>query len=342
MNISTMELNVIILMLTGCVLLTTLLLFSRRRRKTLQDLWPEQEDPLKRIAALKAQFPSPADQQACQRIEEALKAVSRTFTLKTTIAPKRVYAMAADLTRAIAAVYYPDAKNPVLEVSLADLLKLDERIVARLSLKVQEFPLSAVKDISIQKILAGKDYYDTKIKNKLEWIKKYKLVYTLGNHAWLGYNALNPWYWGRRLAYTSAREITFRYLLTWVVTIVGEEAMAVYGRQDINTSEAVFERDLAFAMVDMALAHPDISVKTQAVVLDHVLNKARLNDPVRINVLRALVAGKAPGEPGSTGTYTKKQARRFLAHLQKVAAADGEPSPQVKEKLEAKTKILEA
>ena len=37
-----------------------------------------------------------------------------------------------------------------------------------------------------------------------------------------------------------------------VVTIVGEEAMAVYSRRDINTREAVFERDLAFAMVDMA------------------------------------------------------------------------------------------
>lgn len=328
-------------MLTGFVLLGTLVLLSRRRRrKRRQDHWPEQLDPLKRIAALKAQFPSRADQRACELIEGELKAVNRTFTLKTAITPKRVYAMAADLTREIAAIYYPDAENPALQASLADLLKLDERIVARLSLKIQEFPLSAVKDIRIQKILAGKDYYDAKIKHKLEWLKKYKLVYKLGNHAWLGYNALNPWYWGRKLAYTSAREITFRHLLTWIVTIVGEEAMAVYGRQDINTPEAVFERDLALAMIDMARAHPDVSARTYAMVLNHVLNKARLSDPVRVNVLRALVDGNPPGDIGLTGSYTPRQARRLLASLRKVAAVDGDPTPQIREKLEAVEKNL--
>jgi hypothetical protein len=335
-----MELNVIILMLTGCVLLTTLLLSSHRRRKKRQDHWPEELDPLKRIAALKAQFPSPADQRACDLILGELKAVNRTFSLKTSIAPKRVYAIAADLTREIAAIYYPDAENPALQVSLADLLKLDERIVARLSLKIQEFPLKAVKDISIHKILAGKDFYDAKIKNKLEWLKKYKLVYRLGNHAWLGYNALNPWYWGRKLAYTSAREITFRYLLTWVVTIVGEEAMAVYGRQEINTPEAVFERDLAFAMVDMARVQPEVSARTYAMVLNHVLNKARLSDPVRVNVLRVLVTGDLPGEFSLDGTYTPRQARRLLDNLRKVASVDGDPTPQIREKLEAVEKTL--
>lgn len=322
-----MDTTIVILALTGCILLSTLLLFSRSRRKQLQDHWAGQEDPLERIATLKTQFPSPTDQKACERIEKELRAVSRTFALKTSIAPKQVYAMAADLTRDIAGVYYPDTDTPVLQASIADILKLDERIVSRLTHKIEEFPLNAIKDVSIHKILAGKEFYDSKVKNKLDWIKKYRAVYTLGNRAWLAYNALSPWYWGRKLAYTSAREITFRYLLTWIVTIVGEEAMAVYGRRDINTHEAVFERDLAFAMVEMTCENPTISGKTYAAVLYHVLNKARINDTVRVNVLRALVNQKSPGKHTPQGTYSKKQAKKMLSSLRRVAAADGEPNP---------------
>ena len=319
--------TIVILALTGCILLSTLLLFSRSRRKQLRDHWAGQEDPLERIAALKAQFPSPTDQKACDRIERELRGVSRTFALKTSIAPKRVYAMATDLTRDIAEIYYPDTDTPVLQASIADLLKLDERIVSRLTHKIEEFPLNAIKDVSIHKILAGKEFYDSKVKNKLDWIKKYKAVYTLGNRAWLAYNALSPWYWGRKLAYTSAREITFRYLLTWIITIVGEEAMAVYSRRDINTHEAVFERDLAFAIVEMAAVNQAISGKTYAAVLNHVLNKARINDTVRVNVLRALVNQKLTEKYSPQGTYTKKQAQKMLASLKRVAAADGGPNP---------------
>ena len=322
-----MDATIVILSLTGCILLSTLLLFSRSRRKQLRDHWAGQEDPLERIATLKAQLPSPTDQKACELIEKELRVVSRTFTLKTSIAPKRVYAMATDLTWDIAKIYYPDTDTPVLQASIADLLKLDERIVSRLTHKIEEFPLNAIKDVSIHKILAGKEFYDSKVKNKLDWVKKYKAVYTIGNRAWLAYNALSPWYWGRKLAYTSAREITFRYLLTWIVTIVGEEAMAVYGRRDINTQEAVFERDLAFAIVDMAALNQAISGKTYAAVLNHVLNKARINDTVRVNVLRALVNQKSPGKDPPQGTYSKKQAQKMLASLKRVAAADEEPNP---------------
>ena len=335
-----MDDSFIILALTTCLLLAVLLLIRHRRRKDLPGAWPEQDDPLRHIAVLRSQNPLPEDQLAFRRIERELKGVNRTFTLKTSLAPGKVYGMAADLTRDIAAIYYPDAENPILRASLADLLKLDERVVARLNLKIHEFPLKAVKDISIEKILAGKDFYDSKVKNKLAWIKKYKTIYTLGNNAWLAYNALNPWYWGRRLAYTSIREITFRYLLTWIVTIVGEEAMTVYGRRDINTREAVFDRDLAFAMVDLVRTQPVISGKTYAAVLDHVLNQARLNDTVRTNVLRGLISKKPSKEFHFEGMYTSRETRRFLAALKKVAAADGDPSPETRAKLETMADAL--
>jgi hypothetical protein len=332
-----MQANVVILLFTGSMLIAALVLLRLRRKKKLIQSQGTggREDALKRIAQLRKQFPAPTDQQACDRIESNVRAVSRHFSMSTSIAPQKVYELAADLTKEIAGIYYPDVDNPVLQASISDLLRLNERIVTRLNLKIREFPLNTVKDINIQKILRGKDYYDLKIKNKIEWLKKYKTLYNIGSHAWLSYNALNPWYWGRKIAYTSAREITFRYLQTWVITIVGEEAMTVFGRRDINTREAVFERDLAFAMVDTARMMGDIPTKCYALILDHVLNQAKLSDVVRTNLLRALTL-KGSGETFSpTGVYTQKQRERLIKSVRGVAVAGGMPMPEIEERLEA-------
>lgn len=338
-----MEATIAILIFSGLALLTALILMRLRRRKRLREKpgASGREDALERIALLRTQFPAPTDQQACDRIESEVRAVSRHFSMSTSIAPKKIYDLAAELTREIAGIYYPTVDNPVLQVSISDLLSLNERIVARLNLKVLEFPLNTVKDISIQRIVQGKDYYDSKIKDKIEWFKKYKTLYNMGSHAWLSYNALNPWYWGRKIAYTSAREITFRYLLTWIITIVGEEAMAVYSRRDINTHKVAFERDLAFAMVDMARAHKDISKEAHAMVLDHVLNKSLLSDGLRVNVLRALMANGLQDMFVPKGVYTEKQKKRILENVKRVAAAGGELSPESRSRLEALARALE-
>ena len=339
-----MEATVVILIFVGSTLLTALVLLRLRRKKRLGEKQATRgrEEALERIVSLRNQFPAPADQQACDRIESEVRAVSRHFSMSTSIAPKKIYALAAHITREIAGIYYPVTDNPVLQASISDLLRLNERIVTRLNLKVREFPLNAVKDINIQKILQGKDYYDSKIKDKIEWLNKYKTLYKIGGQAWLSYNALNPWYWGRRIAYTSAREIVFRYLLTWIITIVGEEAMAVYSRRDINTHEVAFERDLAFAMVDMAHTHKDLSKETYAMVLDHVLNKARFGDGLRVIVLRALAVTGPKGIFVPKGVYTEKQKKRLLEKVNRVAAADGELSPESRSRLDALARTLEA
>jgi len=331
------DVYIALLIISGFLLLVTLVLLHRSHKKRdRENKWELNRDSARRqIALLRSQYPLPSDQRACNLIEKELKAVSRKFSMNTSISPKKVYEMATGLTQKIAAIYHPDTENPALKASLSDLLQLNERIVTRLNLKIQEFPLNAVKDISIHKIMAGKGYYESKIKNKLEWLKKYKTFYNLGSHAWLSYNVLNPWYWGRKIAYTSAREITFRYLLTWIITIVGEEAMAVYSRRDINTLATAFERDLAFAMADMACMNRDISGKAYAVVLDHVLNKARLNDTVRVSILRALKTGRSVKEFAAPEACTKNQARRMLTCVKRVAEADGEPGPEMHKRLAA-------
>ncbi len=339
-----MEVNVVILFFAGSALLAALVLSRLRRRKRLRQVWKTggRDDALERIALLRSQFPAPEDQQAFDLIETEVNAVSRNFTVSTSIVPKRVYERAADLTRKIAGIYYPDTDNPVLQASISDLLQLNERVVTRLNLKVEAFPLRFFKDISIRKIIMGKDYYDAKIKDKIEWFKKYGTLYKIGNRAWQGYNVLNPWYWGRKFAYTSAREITFRYLLTWIITIVGEEAMAVYSKRDINTWEAAFERDLAFAMVDMAHTNKDPSKETYAILLDHVLNKARFSDSIRVNVLRALAVKRPEGQFTPTGVYTEQQKDRMIESVQRVAAADGAVSPENRDRLDALQRALAA
>ena len=332
-----MQANVVILLFAGSMLLAALVLLRNRRKKGLRENLGRRgrDDALQRITLLRNQFPAPADQQACDRIESVVRAVTRQFSMSTSVAPQKVYALAADLTKEIAGIYYPVVDNPVLQASISDLLRLNERIVTRLNIKVQEFPLNTVKDINIQKILQGKDYYDSKIKNKIEWFKKFTTLYKFGSHAWLSYNALNPWYWGRKIAYTSAREFTFRYLLTWIITIVGEEAMTVYSRRDINTHETVFERDLAFAMVDTACINKTISSEAYAMVLDHVLNKARLSDTIRVKILQTLTVNESQGGPGLPGTYTEKQIQRLIKNVKRVADAGETLSPENQAKIDA-------
>ncbi len=322
--------DTIILLIVGAALLTALLLLQLKRRKTyaVEREANGQDNALERIARLRRQLPTDTDQKACDRIEARLGDVSRTFSMQTSIAPKKVYELAVDLTRDIAALYHPEADDPIMQASISDLLQLNERIVTRLNIKLKEFPLNAVKDINIHKILKGKNLYDTKIKNKIEWLRKFEGFYKAGSRAWLSYNILNPWYWGRKIAYTSVKEITFRYLLTWIVTIVGEEAMTVYSQRDITTSDAVYERDLAFAMVSVARADKTISVEAYARVLDHIFNKARLSDAVRIDIARALTAKRSKSHFTPQGTYTQVQAERLLKSLNDLAAAQIPTSPE--------------
>ena len=323
-----METNSILLTIVAATLIIALLLLYRSRSKTgaVEPEANDLENVLARVARLRSQLPTKTDQQACDRIEARIKAVSRTFSMRTSIAPKKVFEMAAELTREIAAIYHPKAEDPILEASISDLMQLNERIVTRLNIKLKEFPLSTVKDINIHRILKGKNIYETKIKNKIEWLQKFEGLYKAGSRAWMSYNVLNPWYWGRKLAYTSVKEITFRYLLTWIVTIVGEEAMAVYSQRDITTMDAVYERDQALAMVDVARAGKSISAEAYALVLDHIINKARLSDIVRIDIARALTAKKSKTYFSPQGSFTPAQADQLLQNIKKVAAVQGSTS----------------
>ena len=338
-----MNMMEIILIFTILILLAGLLLIRKKRKDEAHKSSSimDGDSALDRIAYLRQQLPTAKDQQACDRIEARVRSVSRKFSMKTSIAPKKVFDMAAELTREIAAVYHPEAEDSILQASISDLMQLNERIVTRLNLKLKEFPLNTVKDISIHSILKGKNVYDKKIKNKIEWLQKFEGLYKAGNRAWMSYNVLNPWYWGRKLAYSSVKEITFRYLLSWIVTIVGEEAMLVYSRRDITTGDAVYERDLALAMVDVARANEPISKEAFTLVLNHILHKARLSDTVRIDIARALTAKKSKTYFTPQGTYTQAQAKRLLKGINNVAAVQEPSSPEsleIIEKIESKLK----
>ncbi len=328
-----MDLNTIILILVGVILLAALVLLYLRRRKVsaIKRAGYGQDNALERISQIRRQLPTHTDQQACDLIEARVKALSRKFSMQTSIAPQKVFDMSSELTREIAAIYHPDAADPIQQASISDLLQLNERIVTRLNVKLREFPLNTVKDISIHSILKGKDIYDKKIKNKIEWLQKYEGLYKAGNRVWMTYNVLNPWYWGRKLAYTSVKEISFRYLLTWIVTIVGEEAMAVYSQRDITTNDAVYERDLALAMVAVARANKPITPETYALVLNHIFNKSRLSDSVRIDIARTLTSKKSKSYMVPQGTYTQVHAKRLLKKIHNVAAVQTPPSPEALE-----------
>jgi len=94
-------------------------------------------------------------------------------------------------------------------------------------------------------------------------------------------------------------------------------------------------------MVDMAHTHEDMSKEAHAMVMDHVLNKSRLSDGLRVTVLRALMAKGAHDRFVPKGVYTEKQKKRILENVKRVATAGGELSPESRSRLEALAGALE-
>jgi hypothetical protein len=76
-------------------------------------------------------------------------------------------------------------------------------------------------------------------------------------------------------------------------------------------------------------------------VVDHVLNKARLSDGLRVSVLRALMANGSQDMFIPKGVYTEKQKKRLLENVNRVAAAGGELSPENRSRLDALSRALE-
>jgi hypothetical protein len=138
----------------------------------------------------------------------------------------------------------------------------------------------------------------------------------------MGYNALNPWYWGRKAVFTAGKEGTLRYLLTVIITIVGEEAVLVYSKRHVRKRTVAVEKNIAFEMINMAVLDNVVSQEEYETVLHFVLNNPHLSEQIKVTLLKALLRKRPVKTLPVPSTFSEKEKRRLLSQVERVAKAD--------------------
>lgn len=136
----------------------------------------------------------------------------------------------------IASHYYPNSKKPLLELSMDELLLLDDYIHDRIA-KLLNKPL--FKNIKHIKLIRYVELLDLKRKlDDQQWMKmiKNKNVQRTFKGTLNVINAFNPVYWFRKAVIKSSVEVLSRQIAKTLLAVVAEETSQIYSKQAFNQS----------------------------------------------------------------------------------------------------------
>lgn len=224
-----------ILVLSGALLAAALLLSYLRRRSALravEELRYDRLPPELSIAQIplrRVPDPGEEDLRAYKIIERHRARVWWRATERTSVSPERLFALGREVVREVASVYYPEAIRPELRASLRDLLLLNLRVTHRMERQMGRWPLRIFSGVRLDQAL----WIHGQVRRFQEsalgrLVRHVKVPYSVARWAWRAYNVTNPAYWGRQAIYSGGREFAVRYLLTTLVTFVGEEAVLTF------------------------------------------------------------------------------------------------------------------
>lgn len=155
-----------------------------------------------------------------------------------------VQTITKELINEIASYYYPNSKYPVLEISLNEVLELNEKITSRLRKILDVKLVSFLKNIRLSQIHMLLETKKSIENNKIyQFSKKYHLN-KLISYGYTALNFTNPAYWLRKIIYTSTLETTLRSIAVMSINIIGEEASQLYSKKIIENSDRLLEKEL--------------------------------------------------------------------------------------------------
>lgn len=157
---------------------------------------------------------------------------------------------AKELTETIATYYYPTSKYPMMELSVDELLQLDDYIHDRIAQTLNKGLFKNVKHVRVTKFMELVDF-----KKKLDNQKWMKLVNDKrtrkGIEATLGViNAFNPIYWFRKLVIKTSISTLNRQIAKTMLAVVAEETSRVY-------SKSVFNETIDYDLVEREIKRLD-------------------------------------------------------------------------------------
>lgn len=138
------------------------------------------------------------------------------------------------LVNDIARIYYPNAKYPLLELTIHELIELDYYIMERIEKLFSGKVLSKVKKLKISSIVSLVDMKKKIDNNKVVKLsEKYKVKPILKGVV-TTLNFLNPYYWIKKLMVDIPTNIVINKIFTTIIEIIGIETSNVYSRRYVN------------------------------------------------------------------------------------------------------------
>mgnify|MGYP006293557881 CR=1 FL=1 len=155
-----------------------------------------------------------------------------------------------DLTETIATYYYPTSKYPMMELSVDELLQLDDYIHDRIAQTLNKGLFKNVKHVRVTRFMELVDF-KKKIDNQ-KWMKVVSDKRTRkGIEATLGViNAFNPVYWFRKLVIKTSISTLNRQIAKTMLAVVAEETSRVY-------SKSVFDETIDYDLVEREIKRLD-------------------------------------------------------------------------------------
>jgi len=178
-----------------------------------------------------------ADQIAYSIVERYRKRIWRRVSINTSFDLATIGDACSSLVSEIAHVYYPNSPRPELEVTLEDLLALNERVIARLRRLLEKFPLSRLQGVRVSQLLTYRKLYTAVSSNIIVRSIRRKWARRAVRSAAIAARYASPRFWIMRGLTRGGREFAARYFLTSVITIAGEEAIFLYRRRAAESEE---------------------------------------------------------------------------------------------------------
>ncbi len=159
---------------------------------------------------------------------------------------KMVFDLSYDLVEEIAGYYYPDSPHPMLELSIDEMIDLNQYISKRIDSILDQPLLKNTRNLRVTRIV---QLFEKK--KQIEQSKAYRVVRNKKvnkiRKATLGaINVFNPAYWFRKLVVGQSVDFITKRVALMIIAVVGEETSKIY-------SKKLFDKDIEFDFVDKEL-----------------------------------------------------------------------------------------
>lgn len=144
-----------------------------------------------------------------------------------------------ELSIDISSKFYPNSKYPYLELTIDETIALNHYITDRLDELLSSKIFRLFRGMTLRRIV---EFYETKEKieqNRIvKSVKRAKLG-KLASSTLKVLNALNPFYWFRKLTIDKAIDIIILKISLALIAITGEETYKIYSKKVFNKDKVI-------------------------------------------------------------------------------------------------------